>query len=387
MIIRRMTVDDAVESSTIFSEVYGVKPYGMEGAVSSIKENLVLGCFADGDKTLMSQIIAEDYRSFFGNSILKCAAVGSVSTRPQYRNMGSVRKLFNEMFNKYADDYGWEISALHPFSVAYYRKFGYESAGRRSKLIFDFSELSNLPINNSVELYDGSQSNELFRTYNRSAEKFNLAFRRNSNRHFFAKPYEDLNYVYLWKNKDGKVKGYVTIHHGEEILYVSEFMYEDREAIVGLLGFLRSFGGQYKQLFFERLPFNSKIINFVTSPDKIKQKCFDLGMVRILDVKSVLQKKKYPEAPGHFNVKIIDTIEKNNGVFSVEYGDGQVEVKKNDNLKADIIFDICAASKILLTGIEDFNAVEYENGIIVENNNEDFFRAFKKEKTFFLDRF
>ena len=59
-----------------------------------------------------------------GARVKALAAVG-IGTEPEYRRYGLVRKML-ELSGEIAKNEGYLISILHPFSFAYYRKFGYD---------------------------------------------------------------------------------------------------------------------------------------------------------------------------------------------------------------------------------------------------------------------
>ena len=84
------------------------------------------GCFADDGKDLLGSIIVNHFTVGFDGHDVRMGGIGGVSTLPQWRRRGVIRRCFgaalNDMYEK-----GFVLSALYPFSTKYYRKFGYEN--------------------------------------------------------------------------------------------------------------------------------------------------------------------------------------------------------------------------------------------------------------------
>ena len=384
MVLRTLTDGDSREHNKVASQAYA---FGCD-----IEENAhltgaqVIGAF-DGEN-LMADMCITDAENYFEGSVLTCAGVGGVASKPEYRNRGAVRKLFNAFFDGELIDKKYDISILYPFSEAYYRKFGYEIMSKSLELTVPFKEIS-APRNSDVELFDGSNTDKLCGLYNDAASKFNLAFKRDGNCRFSDKPYKDARYTYMWKNADGEVRSLAnfSVDRPNKIIYVYEIYYLDRESLSGILGFLKNYEGNQETVIFKKLPLNTPVLNFISNEKPIVQQGFNMGCARIIDVESVLNKKKYPDGHGSFTLQIAgDTVEANNSVFSVEYEDGKGEIKRTQS-EADFILEPCAAAKIILSGIAGEDAFRYLSGVEMRNNNADFFKAFNLRNTFFCDGF
>ena len=83
------------------------------------------GVYSDDGAELYSSASANTVMSRYGRQYLPALCIGGVSTRPEYRRLGCVRRIFDQVFSL-APERGWAVSLLHPFSFSYYRKFGYE---------------------------------------------------------------------------------------------------------------------------------------------------------------------------------------------------------------------------------------------------------------------
>lgn len=385
MILRKLTDEDSCEHNKVFSQAYAFSCDINSNA--SLTDKQVIGAF-DG-KNLMADMQITDAKNYFGDNILSCAGVGGVASKPEYRNKGAVRSLFNALFDGELLGKKYDISILYPFSEAYYRKFGYEIMSKSLELTVPFKELNTVPKNADVELFEGNSTDKLCLLYNTAASKFNLAFKRDGACGFSDMPYQSARYTYMWKNSDGEVRSLASfsVDRPGKTVYVHEIYYLDRESLSGILGFLRCYEGNQETIVFKKLPLNTPVLNFISNEKPIVQKGFNMGCAKIIDVQSVLNKKKYPLGRGSFTVEIAaDSVEENNAVFKVEYENGSGEASRV-KAEPDVILKPTAAAKVILSGIADREALEYLGGAKIINNNNAFFDAFKVQNTFFCDEF
>ena len=381
MIIRPLNIDDLLMHEQIASQAFANK---FDAEARELPCEFMLGAFADDDKTLMADMEIEERTSFFGKNTLKCLAVGGVASKPEYRRRGAVRSIFSSLFNEEKYNNGAEISILYPFSFAYYRQFGYESAGRAVELCVPFSEFISIPRYYNVFLYEGQDNRQFFDLYNKSASRSRLAFERSDAKYFNFKPYESMLYTYVLDD----YSAYITfsVNREKETIFVKEIEYLSKESLLKILGFLRTFDGNQKYAHFSKISESSPLL-YLVSPEKyVSMRFFSTGSARILDIESVLKKAEYPSFGGSFSVRCIDTVKKNNGVFIVEYENGRAQVRKGGG-SADIILEPYAASKIFLGGIRDADALKYMNGIEILNDNKAFFDAFPFRGCFVNDEF
>lgn len=382
MIIRKLTPKDLYQSAGCAAQAFGgnIEPQDLE-----MPETKMLAAFDDDNETLFGQFEIIDFNNFFGKGKLKCAGIGGVATRAEHRRKGAVRALFNEFFTN--GEYNYDISILYPFSTSYYRQFGYETSAPCMNATARFTEFSHIERNTDVELFDESKLPQILELYNRIAKKYNLCFERTNGNYFNCKPYYSLRYTYLWKNKEGKYGGYVslTIDRLDELITVNEIMYENKEALLGILGFLRTFDGNQQKICFEKIPVDSPIVNLVQNEKHFERKVGNMGAVRVLNMKNVLKMKKFPVEKGSFTVEIHDVIKNNNGKFRIEYENKECNITDFYG-ETDVVLEPEGMSKIFLCGANEYE-IPYMNGVKVNKDNPDFYRAFPVQNTFFVDGF
>ena len=383
LIIRYLTENDASEHEKVSSQsfIYTYNPAEKQ----ELPSELMLGAFADENKTLMADMEIGDRKNHFGNGTLKCAAVGGVASKPEYRNRGAVRKMFEELFSEEK----WDISILYPFSNSYYRKFGYESVGRAVSLKVSFSELKSCEKNADVTLCEENNADKLVELYNKIAQKNNLCFVRETSENFDINPYETGIYTYMWHDENGEYQSYAsyTVDRENSEIKVKEIGYLTPESLKGIIGFLRSYEGNQSSVLFSKLPINSPVVRLVENECKAEMKQSSVGAARVLNVENVLKTKKYPASKGKFVVKCEDSIDRNNACFTVEYENGTGNVTKDADCEPDVIMTPNAFSEIFLYGICSPESVDFINGLTVKKQNEDFFSAFTCRNSYFTDEF
>ncbi|MCR5522325.1 MAG: GNAT family N-acetyltransferase [Clostridia bacterium] len=368
MIIRFLSREDVTEHNKITSQAFSYS-CDIEDPDSALPCEKVLGAFDDDNKTLFADFELIEKKCNYDGGILTCAAIGGVAAKPEHRGKGAVTELFRHLFNETE----YDISILYPFSEEYYRRLGYERAGFTVGAGIPFTELSGIKRNNAAVLYEGKNKDWLLEIYNKCARNYNLCFVRESGEFFSDKPYFSQKYTYVIENG-----AYATIEidRAKSTVFVNEIYYDSTESMMKMLGFLRNFESNQKQLYFHKLPADTPLTGIIREMKNCEIRMHSAGAVRILNTEKILQAHKYPLRQGSFTLKAGDDI------FGVTVSSGSAAAEKNPALKPDVIMDTCTASKILLCG---FTPGEYLPGLTINNPQSDFFRMFPPKTSFFSD--
>lgn len=133
--LRPMTNQDLLAYQRLCSVCY---TYTATEHPKELPEELLrirMGVFAD-DGSLLSAMMQIPYTVRFAGRDVKLAGIGGVVTDPTARGERGVRRLFEEGLPRLYRE-GHVLSALYPFSHAFYRKFGYEWAEFGRNVGFD----------------------------------------------------------------------------------------------------------------------------------------------------------------------------------------------------------------------------------------------------------
>lgn len=384
MVTRLLTKDDIEQFSQVSSTAYI-----HDAAETEFDETKdIFGTFTD-DGILISQIECGFKNNIYGKNSLKCAAVGGVASRPEFRRMGGVRATFKAVFEN-AINKNCDISILYPFSAEYYRKFGYETVMHYINAACSVKAFEKIQRFNDITIATEAHREEITEVYKKLTYKNNLMFLRENAENICLTPYNSMRFVYFLNNGDDYGYVFITPKRQEKTIHVDEICFSSPKALLLLLGFLRTYDGNYDTIIFEKLPLNTPIFNFLADENKyISKKICKGGAARIFNIESVLLKTDYPQNHGEFTLKITDEeIAANDGVFFVKYGDGECFVERINTDDYDLSLDILAASKIILgregVSTEELNFIP---GVCVKKDCEDFTRAFGKRSTVFYDDF
>ncbi len=344
----------------------------------------VLGAFHEGRLIAGAEIF--DFRFNYCGNILDSVVVSGVCSQPEYRRMGGIREIFNEI-GKAAPENNWAAGFLHPFSIEYYEKFGYANLNRMLTVRVPFEKLKNIPRNTDVILYTGEQTEELCTLHNRCALKENLMTLREDKKHFCDTPLEKSDYTYFRRDKNGVADGYIrfTVKR-PDVLTVEELYTLTPEALYGLIGFLRNYDGLVKDILVKNQYPGSPFAIIADGIDGVIYEHCSGAAGRIYNLKTILENNTYPEQYGRFRIKSIDDLPQNNGIFEVEYQHGRAEVTYKSDGDYDISLTAPAAARLLLAGegLTKETAI-YINGVELNGNTEGFFRAFPHRTTRFAD--
>lgn len=344
----------------------------------------VLGAFHEG--RLIAGVEIFDFETNFCGNTLGAVVASGVCSQPEYRRMGGIREIFDKI-GETAEENNWAVGFLHPFSIAYYEKFGYASLNRMFSVKVPFENLKGIPRNNDVTLYTGAQIDELCELHNKCALKENLICFRNDKKHFCDTPLESADYTYIHRDKNGTTDGYVrfTVKR-PDALTVEELFVLSPEALTALVGFLRNYDGIVKHLIVKNQYQGSPFAVLTDRIDGVTYESVGTAAARIYNLEAVLKNNTYPEEYGKFRLKSIDTISRNNGVFEVEYRGGKAEITYKPDGEYDIALTAPAAARLLLAG-EGHNkdTAVFIDGVELKNDASDFFRAFPNRATRFTD--
>ena len=363
MLIRELRDDELYKSAKLSALAFSYAVNIEEKKKETLKEH-TFGAFLDDNETLIAQVVAIDYVSFHNGTPVGAVGIAGVASSPEHRRAGAVRAIFDHLFS-IAGEQGWELSYLYPFSYRYYRKFGYERAVRNRTLTVALPALGGIPRNSGAALLESDDSlPELLALYNRFAARYNACFMRRDGKYFPLDPYRTQNYFYLWRDESGEARGYFQARPNGRTLDILELVYLDRASLLGLLGFMRMFEGQFDTVSFRRLEQGSPVELLIDCDRSTSFGAYDAAMGRVLDVPACLRRMR-AEAGQTLSLRITDdTCPKNNGLYRLAFTDGETVVEKCAEGEADASMTVNAFSLLALAGASEAE-LDYVDGLTV----------------------
>ena len=356
--------------------------------------------FACGE-TLSVSVNDKDNNKLSGGAFTftKCAYAGGkidvmlacgIETPVQNRRQGSVRAMFEYMHN-YAAENGALLGMLHPFLFSYYRKFGYERVADHLIVGFPLREIDFVPRKCEFAPYEKTKLPDMISIYEKFSRKRNLLLPRYDEGHYtgggkqsyiYYDGGEPAAYVVLSGSKSLFINNYVNT-----TLKVNELAYVSPDALKKVFSFLRMFEGEYDRVELYDCSLCPEVDMMLRNYVRTNYKILPDISARVINTKKLLEVNGYPEKEGEFTVKVVDNLPTVNGTYRVSYGGGECEVKQTDGA-ADITLTAAPFTQIVCGygNYNEYNAA-YADGVTVEHDASDFFRAFPHVPTGVFEHF
>lgn len=391
MEIRKLTEQEHFESSMISYVAFHMR---MEDPEKVREESKKLaaedwGAFSE-DGGIMARILNYSFESMLDGQAVKNGGIGAVSTLPEYRNAGAIRRIFEKLIPE-AYRNGEVFSTLYPFNHAFYRKFGYETVCWRHDYEFAPSVLSGYRFDGKAELWKpGDPVSEFTALYNRFAAGFNLAVRRDDRRmldeHLKGEYYRDRKFGYMLR-EDGKPVAYLIFqdvrHDPMAILSVQDMAWNGRAGFNALLGFLGRFTADYGTIRMF-LPASLQLFSIIRSPQayEIAQTVTQGYMIRPVNVKKMLETIKKPDG-SRFVIRVEgdEYIAENNGTWEVSEN-GAATTGREPDLTVSI-----QAFGQLAVGSVNLEEAAYRPDVALHGNEDVLAKVFVRKPVLVEDHF
>jgi predicted acetyltransferase len=282
-----------------------------------MKKHEIWGEFEQGN--LISKLYILPLEIYIENKRFSMGGIAGVATWPEHRRKGSVTRLLDQALQSMKEK-GQTISLLHPFNIDFYRRFGWELTATLNKYTIGKNDLvrySDVP--GSVERFKKEDGNTLlnavyeewFHTYN------HLMIRSDDwwDNHVFTEGYNRI----IYKDDQGKPKGYLCCKAADKLLDVQEFIYVTEDARRALWNFICQHDSMVDKVKIIA-PANDQLPYLIQNP-KIHQERYPYFMARIVDVEEFLKQYPFQMTDRPLSITITDEkAEWNNSTFSISEG-------------------------------------------------------------------
>lgn len=349
-----------------------------------------IGAFDEAGK-LRARMASIPYTVYFDGQQCGMHGIGGVASLPESRQKGNIRAIFQCAFERMLEQ-GVLLSTLYPFSHMYYRKFGYEMCMSYAQYTIPMNQLASFPEpHEAVMLDDGATREEFDALHTRFIARYNLGVKRTDKEwgSVLGGGLKSLRYAYLLKDEHGEAIASVVLRaegEGEEkTVNAVDIAYMDHEALRRVFGFVHRLRAAFRRLTVI-LPAEEEMLSAMPEPWEVKARIDPNGMARVVDVQGVLERIRLPEGKGNFSVAVSDgMIERNNGVFRVEYDNGARNIAKVTG-NADVSMDVRTFALLALGG-GDMRSARMRPDFVVSGNEWTLDQVFTRKPIFMLDRF
>lgn len=396
MNVRKVTPEEQQRVNELFSIAFEL-PLESGPAEPNNDRLHFWAAYEDGTEEMMSTFTITDFNIHFDGHSCKMGGIGGVATLPQYRRMGGIRGCFQSALpDMYAN--GYDFSYLYPFSTAYYRKFGYENCVRRYHTTVMLSMLKPPAVSGVSKLAD-SNHNDLkpaIRAVDEVLEdRYNMMVRHSLHDYGWVdkcSPAAKQEFTYVYFAADGTPKAYTTfrlvLEKEDRNLVCSRFAFVDAEGYNGLMHVFQSMAADHLFVKFDipSVPSTGYLMP-EWSMGAAQWALWGAGMVRVVNVESVLKKAKY-QSSGSVVLEIQDPqIPENTGRFQVAFQDGKALSVARTEAQPDASMRINIFSA-LISGVSDLaSAAAYMPDLTVTGNEGDLAKVFYPKPLMIADYF
>lgn len=352
--------------------------------------------FEDDDKTMMSYFIDQPFPVHFDGNTYTMTGIGGVATLPQYRRCGGIRGCFEAALPAMYQD-GVAFSYLYPFSTAYYRKFGYEMGCERLQYHVRLNSMKPFTVSGNSTLVEPGNLmlDEIRQIYRVWQNKYNMMIANEEWEYAWvgkSNPVKNQEFTYVYKSGSGEALGYMTVKQVNEPdgrnLQCTRFCFTNAEGLKGLLNILIALGSDHGYATFE-VPGDADLTLVLPewSTGAISLKKYWAGMVRVVNVETVLSGARY-QGDGMLSIAIMDKqIVENCDTFTVNFKDGKaVSVVKDDAATPDISMGINEFSRLII-GACDAASLPYMDNVTVHNDCDAIGQVFYKKPNMIAEYF
>ncbi|HFK1449506.1 GNAT family N-acetyltransferase [Bacillus pacificus] len=349
---------------------YKVEEDRLQRQLTRMKESHEVYGIMEGND-LAAKLHLIPFHIYIGKETFKMGGVAGVATYPEYRRSGYVKELLQHSLQTMKKD-GYTVSMLHPFAVAFYRKYGWELCANLLVCHMTKSDLvMKKQVNGTVKRFNKeNHSEEVEELYETFAERFSGMLVRNE-KWWLQAVYDDLTLaIYYDENKTAA--GYMLYKIEKSKMTVEEFVPLHNEARNGLWNFICQHDSMIKEL--EMTVSENEQLLYTLQEPRVKTEIKPYFMGRIVDVEQFL--KQYELNWNNIQQEIIlhitDSFAPWNNV-SVRLANYEITIIE-EPMDKGIKLDINALSTILLGYKRPLELNELE----LINGSEEEIRAFEK---------
>lgn len=258
------------------------------------------------------------FEVYLGETKWKMGGIAGVATYPEYRRSGYVNQMLTFLL-EYMRKEGFSVSMLHPFSVPFYRKYGWElfSSSLKASLKSEDLVIKRQVPGKIRRYHKESHSSQIEEMYHQFAKQFSGMLVRETS-WWQESVYDELTSA-VYYDGTGEAKGYMLYEVKNDKMTVEEFVPLTSEARIGLWNFICQHDSMIKEL--EIATYESDPLFFSLNEPRIKAEVKPYFMVRIVDAESFLKNYEFewPEDDSELVIHVKDQHAPwNNGTFKMK---------------------------------------------------------------------
>ncbi|KMP36478.1 GNAT family N-acetyltransferase [Bacillus sp. RA(2023)] len=323
---------------------YKVDEDRLQQQITKMKESHEVYGIMEGEN-LAAKLHLIPFHIYIGKEKFKMGGVAGVATYPEYRRSGYVKELLQHSLQTMKKD-GYTVSMLHPFAVAFYRKYGWELCANLLICHMTKSDLvMKKQVNGTVKRFSKeNHPEEVEKLYETFAERFSGMLVRDE-KWWLQTIYDDLTLaIYYDKNKTAS--GYMLYKVENSKMTVEEFVPLHNEARNGLWNFICQHDSMIKE--FEMTVSENEPLLYTLQEPRVKAEIKPYFMSRIVDVEQFFKQYEFNwnDVQQELIFHITDSFAPWNNV-SIRLVNHEITIMKEETIDKGIKLDINALSTIM----------------------------------------
>lgn len=288
-------------------------------------------------ENLASTIMVNHFEEQVFDSKVKMAGIGYVATLPEYRGMGHIQQLMDEIFQDLHRQ-GVVLSQLAPFSEMFYRQFGYENTSDRMVYRFDKSSVQLFSTEKRGYIRRGNWKecqSDIYEVYQKvihSGKEVGSVVREDWWWNRLDSYYAPRHYAVAYDENNSAV-GYMIYHMDKSTFIVDECCYLNVFALKKLLTFMKAHISSF-DTFLYYTSMHDELIHLIPEVRFVNMRQETYMMTRIIDMQALLNVLPLRDDVV-IGVKNDTTCPWNNGSWKKVNGEFEL-VEQEADLSADI---------------------------------------------------
>ncbi|WP_211749491.1 GNAT family N-acetyltransferase [Paenibacillus sp. Marseille-Q4541] len=351
MEIRQLKVDEYEQSNSLseYAFHYTLTPEQKEERKERFKPEQSWGIYEEN--VLQAKLTIVPFEVYLQGKVLHMGGIAGVATWPENRRKGHVSKLLKQAL-KVMKDKGQSLSFLHPFSIPFYRKYGWELYAEYKNYVIPAKQFPAKVEYPGKIVRDVKDLSVLDALYHSFACRYNGTLVRDEE-WWKESVLQDFEHSAVYYSPEGEPQGYVLYELKDKELVCDEFVYLNEEARSALWTFFANHDSRIEQVKLIMVPGDDQFPYMLLDP-RVTQETVPYFMGRIVDMESFLQQYTFEtDKSSELTIQIDDpTAPWNTGIWSISINDkGQAQAKLltlEEEINADLTGDIQTFSALFM---------------------------------------
>lgn len=307
------------------------------------------GAFEDGE--LLAKLMLLPLHSYVQGRPIPMGGIAGVATWPEHRRSGLVRELLAAALHQ-MNEQGQILSCLHPFSIPFYRKFGWEVYTDYKKYTVNIDSFPSKTLTTGSVKRDVKNIELLNEIYHSFARQYNGMLVRDEEWWKRMVLGEEVHTA-VYYAESGQPEGYLLYQVKNRELVISEFVFLNETARQGLWTYLANHDSMVTQVVFDRVPADDLLPLLLRDP-RCKQETVPYFMARIVNAAAFVAEYSFavPAAtsPIHLGLRIEDGFAPwNEGNWQLAVSpEGKGSLLPGDQTNSGLVCDIQTLTALLL---------------------------------------